>query len=50
MRDTENYTNKDSGHRVGGDEPRTSEHEEKQTRNLRNKTVWIANEISSTVY
>lgn len=47
---TENDKNKDSGHRVGGDEPRTSEHGEKQTRNLRNESAQIANEISSTVY
>lgn len=47
MRGTENYKNKDN---VGGDEPQTNEHEEKQTRNLRNETAQIANKISSTAY
>lgn len=50
MRGTENYKNKDNGQRVGGDEPQTNEHEEKQTRNLRNETAQLVNKISSTAY
>lgn len=50
MRDTKNYKNKDDGHKVGGYKHRTSEHEENQTRNLRDETVQIANEIKGIAY